>query len=48
MTRGIKTGTSSMIEAIADSFSEKSASMRIGLDEAKKILFLVERSYLGR
>lgn len=39
MTRGIKTGTSSMIEAIADSFSEKSASMRIGLDEAKKILF---------
>ena len=39
MTRGIKTGTSSMIEAIADSFSEKSASMRIGSDEAKKILF---------
>jgi len=39
MTRGIKTGTSSMVEAIADSFTEKSASMRIGLDEAKKILF---------
>ncbi len=39
MTRGIKTGTSSMVEAIADSFNEKNSNARIELNEAKKILF---------
>lgn len=39
MTRGIKTGTSSMVEAIADSFNEKRSNARIELNEAKKILF---------
>lgn len=39
MTRGIKTGTSSMIEAIADSFSEKTGNFKLEKDETKKILF---------
>lgn len=39
MTRGIKTGTSSMVEAIADSFNEKNSNAGIELNEAKKILF---------
>ncbi|OGP68409.1 MAG: hypothetical protein A2W27_10970 [Deltaproteobacteria bacterium RBG_16_44_11] len=39
MTRGIKTGTSSMTEAIADSFSEKTGNFKLEKDETKKILF---------
>ena len=38
MTRGIKTGTSSMMEAIADSFSEKTGNFKLEKDETKKIL----------
>ncbi|HDQ04166.1 MAG TPA: hypothetical protein ENN23_06305 [Deltaproteobacteria bacterium] len=39
MTRGIKTGTSSMVEAIVDFFSEKTGHTTIQTHEAKKILF---------
>lgn len=39
MTRGIKTGTSSMMEAIADSVLEKTPHLKLEKDEAKKILF---------
>ncbi len=39
MTRGIKTGTSSMMEAIADSVSEKTPNSKLEKDETKKILF---------
>jgi Tfp pilus assembly PilM family ATPase len=39
MTRGIKTGTSSMMEAIADSVLEKTPHLKLEKDETKKILF---------
>ncbi len=39
MTRGIKTGTSSMMEAIADSVLEKTGHLKLEKDETKKILF---------
>ena len=39
MTRGIKTGTSSMMEAIADSILEKAPSLKLAKHETKKILF---------
>jgi Tfp pilus assembly PilM family ATPase len=39
MTRGIKTGTSSMMEAIADSYFEKNGSLKLDKEETKKILF---------
>jgi len=38
MTRGIKTGTSSMVEAIVDSFAERKGNIRLDFLEAKKIL----------
>ncbi len=39
MTRGIKTGVSSMIDAITESFLEKKGSLRLEKEEASKILF---------
>lgn len=39
MTRGIKTGISSMTEEIADVVSEKTGKVSVDRDEAKKILF---------
>jgi Tfp pilus assembly PilM family ATPase len=39
MTRGIKIGTSSMMEAIADSVLEKTPHLKLEKDETKKILF---------
>jgi Tfp pilus assembly PilM family ATPase len=39
MTRGIKAGTSSMMEAIADSALEKTPHLKLEKDETKKILF---------
>jgi Tfp pilus assembly PilM family ATPase len=39
MTRGIKTGTSSMMEAVADSVLEKTPHLKLEKDETKKILF---------
>lgn len=39
MTRGIKTGVSSMMEAIAESFLEKKGGLRLEKEETKKILF---------
>jgi Tfp pilus assembly PilM family ATPase len=43
MTRGIKTGISSMTEEIAEAIGEKTGKANVGRDEARKILFsLVE------
>ena len=39
MTRGIKTGTTSMMEAITESVSEKTGALRLEKSEARKILF---------
>jgi len=39
MTRGIKTGTSSMMEAIADSVLEKTPHLKLEKAETRKILF---------
>ena len=39
MTRGIKTGTNSMMEAIADSVLEKTPHLKLEKGETKKILF---------
>ncbi|MGV8059422.1 MAG: pilus assembly protein PilM [Smithellaceae bacterium] len=39
MTRGIKTGASSMMEAIAESFLEKKGALRLEKEDVKKILF---------
>jgi Tfp pilus assembly PilM family ATPase len=39
MTRGIKTGTSSMLEAITESILEKTGTVRLEKGEARKILF---------
>lgn len=38
MTRGIKTGASSMVEAIVESFAEKKGNIKLDFSEAKKIL----------
>lgn len=39
MTRGIKTGTSSMIEAITESILEKTGTLKLEEGDARKILF---------
>ena len=39
MTRVVKTGISSMVEAIADAYVEKEKKFKLEADEAKKILF---------
>ena len=39
MTRAIKTGTSSMIEAISESILEKTGNLRLNKEEAQKILY---------
>jgi len=39
MTRVVKTGISSMVEAIADTYVEKEKKFKLAADEAKKILF---------
>jgi Tfp pilus assembly PilM family ATPase len=39
MTRGIKTGISSMTEAIADAMGEKTGKVSVDKDDARKILF---------
>jgi type IV pilus assembly protein PilM len=39
MTRGIKTGASSMMEAINESISEKKGALTLSREDAKKILF---------
>jgi Tfp pilus assembly PilM family ATPase len=39
ITRGIKTGTSSMIEAISESILEKTGNIRLTKEEAQKILY---------
>jgi len=39
MTRVVKTGISSMVEAIADTYVEKEKKFKLEADEAKKILF---------
>ncbi|HEX7415873.1 MAG TPA: pilus assembly protein PilM [Smithellaceae bacterium] len=39
MTRGIKTGTNSMMDAITDSVLEKTGNLKLEKDEVKKILF---------
>jgi type IV pilus assembly protein PilM len=39
MTRGIKTGTTSMIEAISESILEKTGNLRLNKEEAQKILY---------
>jgi Tfp pilus assembly PilM family ATPase len=41
MTRGIKTGITSMMEAIAETLSESNRGLRLGKEEAKKILFSI-------
>lgn len=41
MTRGIKTGIVSMMEAIADTINETSRGLKLGKDEARKILFSI-------
>jgi Tfp pilus assembly PilM family ATPase len=39
MTRGIKTGTNSMMDAITESVLEKTGNLKLEKDEVKKILF---------
>jgi Tfp pilus assembly PilM family ATPase len=41
MTRGIKTGITSMMEAIADTFNEPISGLRLGKEEARKVLFSI-------
>jgi Tfp pilus assembly PilM family ATPase/cell division protein FtsL len=41
MIRGIKTGITSMMEAIADTFNESGGGLRLGKEEARKILFSI-------
>lgn len=41
MTRGIKTGITSMMESIADSLGERNRALRLGKEEARKILLSI-------
>jgi Tfp pilus assembly PilM family ATPase len=41
MIRGIKTGITSMMEAIADTFNESGGGLRLGKEEARKMLFSI-------
>jgi Tfp pilus assembly PilM family ATPase len=41
MTRGIKTGITSMMEAVAETINERDGALRLGKDEARKILFSI-------